>query len=159
MKNAIFILFFKKVSKLNYIILLILQKVYKIVLELFNIIFIVIIDTKYYFRYYQEKTKIILYKSGKNRTILKEYCTITLLNCLAKITKRIIATRIAYLAENSLYSKNILNYKQIENKKQKLAINAITNIIHDIQIINNRDNILSCLLIDVKEAFNSISFT
>ncbi len=159
MKNAIFILFFKKVSKLNYIILLILQKVYKIVLELFNIIFIAIIDTKYYFRYYQEKTKIILYKSGKNRTILKEYCTITLLNCLAKITKRIIATRIAYLAENSLYSKNILNYKQIENKKQKLAINAITNIIHDIQIINNRDNILSCLLIDVKEAFNSISFT
>ncbi len=159
MKNAIFILFFKKISKLNYIIFLILQKVYKIVLGLFNIIFIAIIDTKYYFRYYQEKTKIILYKSGKNRTILKEYCTITLVNCLAKITKRIIATRIAYLAENSLYSKNILNYKQIENKKQKLAINAITNLIHDIQIINNRDNILSCLLIDVKEAFNSISFT
>ena len=58
-----------------------------------------------------------LHKSNKDRIISKKYRIITLLNCLVKIAKKIIATKIAYLIENLLYSKNILNYKQIENRK------------------------------------------
>jgi len=96
-----------------------------------------------------------LHKSSKDRTIFKEYCFIILLNCLAKVAK-VIATRIVYLAKNSLYSKNILDYKQIEDKIQKSTINIVLNLIHNAQIVKNRDNMLFCLLIDVEEAFDYV---
>ncbi len=38
-----------------------------------------------------------------------------------KVAKKIIVTKIAYLVENFLYNKNILDYEQIRNRKQRLA--------------------------------------
>jgi len=84
---------------------------------LFDIEFITIIDIKYYFKCWREETKIILYKSSKDKIIFKEYQITTLLNCLIKIVEKIIITRIVYLVENSLYGKDILNYEQIEDRK------------------------------------------
>jgi len=49
-KYTIFTLSFKKASRLDCIIFLILQKVYKIVLKLFDIVFITIIDARYYLK-------------------------------------------------------------------------------------------------------------
>jgi len=56
-----------------------------------------------------------LHKRDKDRTTSKEYRIITLLNCLAKMAEKIIATRIAYFAENLLYGKEILDHEQIED--------------------------------------------
>jgi len=98
-----------------------------------------------------------LHKSSKDRTISKEYRIITPLNCFVKVAKKMIVTRIIYLAKNSLYNKDILNYKQIRGKKQKLIIDVALNLVYNAQIIKNRDNTLSCLLINVEEAFNYIS--
>jgi len=97
-----------------------------------------------------------LHKSSKDRTISKEYRIIILLNCLVKIAKKIVITRIDYLTKNSLYNKDILNYKQIRGKKQRLVIDIALNLVYNAQIIKNRGNTLSCLLINVKEAFNYI---
>lgn len=55
------------------------------------------------------------------------------------------------------YSKDIINYKQIRSKKQKLTIDVVLNLIYSVQIVKNRDSMLSCLLIDIKEAYNYIS--
>jgi len=51
-----------------------------------------------------------------------------------------------------------LNYKQIEDKKQKLSKKIILNLIYNARIVRNRNNTLSYLLINVKEPFNYISF-
>jgi len=76
-----------------------------------------IIDARYYSKCWREGTGVILHKPGEDRTISKGYRIITLLNCLVKIAKKIIATRIAYLAENLLYGKNILDHEQIGGRK------------------------------------------
>ncbi len=111
-------LFSKEVLELDNITFLILQKAYKIASKLFNAIFATTIDTRYYSKYWQEEIRIILHKSSKDRTISKEYRIITPLNCFVKVAKKIIVTRIIYLAKNSLYNKDILNYKQIRGKKR-----------------------------------------
>jgi len=97
---------------------------------------------------------------SKDRTTLyiKKNRIITLLNYLAKITKTIIAKRIAYIAKSLIYNKDILNYKQIEDKKQKLSKKFIFNLTYNARIVRNRNDTLSCLLINVKEPFNCISF-
>ena len=75
------------------------------------------------------------------------------------MAEKIIATRIAYFAENLLYGKEILDHEQIEDWKQKSTIDAALNLVHNAQMSKNRDNTLLCLLIDVKEAFDHVSLT
>lgn len=135
-----------------------MQKVYKTALKLLNTIFITIIDARYYFKCQQEEIDVILYKSSKDKTISKEHRIITHLNCLVKITKKITVTRIAYLVENSLYNIDILNNKQIRDKKQKSTIDVALNLVYNAQIVENRDNTLFCSSINVKEAFDYVSF-
>jgi hypothetical protein len=62
------------------------------------------------------------------------------------------------LIENPLYSKDILNYKQIKNRKQKSTIDVALNLVYNAQTVKNIDNTLSCLLINVKEIFDYVSF-
>ncbi len=58
------------------------------------------------------------------------------------------------MIKNSLYNKDIFNFQQIKDKKQKFAINAILNLVYNAQIIKNKNNILFCLFINIKEVFN-----
>lgn len=71
--------------------------------------------------------------------------------------KKKIAIKTVYLIGNLLYSKDILNYRQMKDEKQKLIINTTLNLVYNTQIIKNRDNTLLCLLIDIKETFDYIS--
>jgi hypothetical protein len=95
---------------------------------------------------------IILYANQKkqelfciNLTKIEQYLKNIILiyfDCFVKVAKKIIVTKIAYLVENFLYNKNILDYEQIRNRKQRLAINTIPNLIYNTQIVKNRDNIV-----------------
>ena len=76
-----------------------------------------------------------------------------LLNCLRKISKKIIATRLSHLAEHS----NLLHNEQMRGRKNKSAIDASLCLVHDIQTAKNSRNVFSCLFLDVKDAFNHVS--
>ncbi len=45
----------------------------------------------------------------------------------------------------------------MKDRKQKSAINAVLNLVHDAQMMKSRENMLICLLLDVKEAFDHVA--
>ena len=96
----------------------------------------------------------VLKKPNKpDYSLPKSYRIITLLNCLSKIAEKIVANRLAYLGENS----SLLDTEQMVERKNHSAIDAVMNVVHDIEIANRNKNVLSCLLLDVKGAFDFVS--
>ena len=83
----------------------------------------------------------------------KSYRIITLLKCLGKIDEKIVANRLAYFGENS----NLLDIEQMGGRKNQSAIDAVMNVVYVIEIVNKNKNVLSCLLLDVKGAFDFVS--
>jgi len=103
----------------------------------------------------REGTKIILKKSDKlNYSISKIYRIITLLNCLDKVAEKIIAVQLSYTAE---INDKLLNFDQMKGRKQRSAIDAVLNLVHNVQMAKSRENTLICLLLDVKEAFDHVT--
>ncbi len=103
----------------------------------------------------REDTKIILKKSDKlNYSISKIYRIITLLNCLDKVAEKIIAVQLSYTAE---INDKLLNFDQMKDRKQRSAIDAVLNLVHNVQMAKSRENTLICLLLDVKEAFDHVT--
>ena len=76
-----------------------------------------------------------------------------LLNCLNKISEKIIATRLSHFAEHS----NLLHNEQMGGRKNRSAIDVSLCLLHDIQTAKNSKNVFSCLFLDVKNAFHSVS--
>ena len=76
-----------------------------------------------------------------------------LLNCLNKISEKIIATRLSHFAEHS----NLLHNEQMGGRKNRSAIDASLCLLHDIQNAKNSKNVFSCLFLDVKDVFNHVS--
>ena len=88
-----------------------------------------------------------------NYFVSKSYRIITLLNCLKKISKKIIVKRLSYLKQIS----NMLDFDQINERKNQSAIDAILNLTHDIQLTLKQKLITSCLFLNVKKAFDHVS--
>jgi len=69
---------------------------------------------------------VIIKKFNKdNYSDPKSYRVISLLNCLDKISERIIAERLSYFAETT----DLLYFDQIDNRKQKSAIDAAISLL------------------------------
>jgi len=62
--------------------------------------------------------------------------------------------QLSYTAE---INDKLLNFDQMKGRKQRSAINAVLNLVHDVQMTKSRENTLICLLLDVKEAFDHIT--
>jgi hypothetical protein len=99
-------------------------------------------------RNYFEKT------DKSNYSISKTYRIITLLNCLGKIAEKIIVIRLSYTAE---LNDKLLNFDQMRDRKQRSAIDAMLNLVHDVQMTKNRKHTLICLLLNVKEVFDHVA--
>ncbi len=113
-----------------------------------------LIENDYHSKIWREGTRIILKKSNKlNYSILKTYRIITLLNCLDKVAEKIIAVQLSYTAE---INDKLLNFDQMRGRKQRSAINAVLNLVHDAQMTKNWENTLIYLLLDVKEVFDHV---
>ena len=76
-----------------------------------------------------------------------------LLNCLQKISKKIIVTRLSHFAEHS----NLLHNEQIRDRKNRFAIDVSLCLLYNIQNAKNSKNVFSCLFLDVKDVFNHVS--
>ncbi len=93
----------------------IIQRVYKTISKIFNLVYSDLIENDYHSKIWREDTKIILKKSDKsNYSISKTYRIIMLLNCLDKVAEKIIAVQLSYTAE---INDKLLNFDQIKGRK------------------------------------------
>jgi hypothetical protein len=104
-KYVIFKLSVKKISGPDRLFFRVLRKAYATVLKLFDYLYSVFIINNYYPKCFKEATGVILKKSQiakspyKNYALFKTYRVISLLNCLVKVMEKIIARRLAVIAE------------------------------------------------------------
>ncbi len=132
----------------------IVQRAYKSILKIFNLMYLNLIESDYHSKIWREGTEIILKKSNKsNCSISKTYRIITLLNCLDKIAKKLITMRLSYTAKTN---DKLLDFDQMRGRKQRSAIDAVLNLVHDAQMAKSRENTLTCLLLDVKDIFDHV---
>ncbi len=143
---------FRKALESDDISFAIIQRAYKTILKIFNLVYS---DLNYHLKIWREGTRIILKKSNKlNYSISKTYRIITLLNCLGKVAEKIIAVQLSYTAE---INDKLLNFDQMKDRKQRSAINAVLNLVHNAQMTKSWENTLICLLLDVKEVFDHVA--
>ena len=83
----------------------------------------------------------------------KSYRIISLLNCLGKISEKIIARRLTFLANTT----NIIHFDQMGSRKQISAIDAVMTLVHDIQLAKHEKKDTSVLFMDVKGAYDHVS--
>jgi Reverse transcriptase (RNA-dependent DNA polymerase) len=139
----------------------VLREAYATVLKLFNYLYPIFMANNYHPKCFKEATEIILKKpqsvksSYKNYTLPKAYKIISLLNCLIKVMKKIIARRLAVITK----FKTLLYKYQIGGRRQKSAINAVIVLIQKVQAnwrTRKRDFITSVLALDIKNAYLTI---
>ncbi len=119
----------RKAFKSDDMSFIIIQRAYKSILKIFNLVYSDLIENDYHLKIWREDTRIILKKSNKsNYSILKTYRIITLLNCLNKVAEKIIAVWLFYTAE---INDKLLNFDQMKDRKQRSVINAVLNLVHN----------------------------
>ncbi len=154
-KHAINFSALRKALESDDISFVIVQRAYKSVSKIFNLMYLNLIENDYHSKIWREGTEIILKKPNKpNYSISKTYRIITLLNCLDKIAKKLIAMQLSYTAKTN---DKLLNFDQMRGRKQRLTINAVLNLVHDAQMAKSRENTLTCLLLDVKDVFDHVT--
>ncbi|KAH7559026.1 hypothetical protein BM1_03963 [Bipolaris maydis] len=103
---------------------------------------------------WRRATGAILKKPSKpDYSTPKAYRVITLLSCLGKVTERIIAKRLGYLAETT----NLLHDSQIGGRLKKSAIDAALLLVDQIQHQKQQGYTTSTVFLDVKGAFDHVS--
>ena len=138
-------------DKISYAII---QQAFKAIPHLFYKLYPKLIERGYHPNCWKEAIGIILKKPNKaDYSKPKAYRIISLLNCLGKLSEKLIANRLGFLAETT----DLLNSTQIGGRLQKSAIDAAMALTHDIQIGKNKKQITSCLFMDIKGAFDHVS--
>jgi hypothetical protein len=74
------------------------------------------------------------------------------LNCLGKVSERIIADRLSYITETT----DLLYHDQIGGRKHKSAIDAAILLLSNIETNKHERKLTSVLYLDIKGAFNHI---
>src|SRR5436190_10883865 len=127
-KIAIFTSSIKKAAGPDFILFLIIQKIYQVLEDRFYKLYKALIESGYHSKCWKKAIGVILKKPNRKATIPKSYRIILLLNCLGKVAEKIIATRLFFLTEST----NLLDSDQINGRRQKSAINAVLSLVHDI---------------------------
>jgi len=152
-KQAIFSSSIRKAAEPDKISFLILQKAFETIENRFVILYSNLISYSYHPICWREAIGAILKKSNRKASLFKSYRVISLLNSMAKTAEKIIASRLAYLANTT----NIVNFDQMNSRKQISAIDAVMSLIHDIQLAKNENKITSVLFMDVKGVYDHVS--
>jgi hypothetical protein len=83
-------------------------------------------------------------------TALKAYRVIALLNCLGKVSERILAQRLGYLAETT----SLLYPGQIRGRLKKSAIDTILLLTNEVEVNRHLKHKTTTLFLDVKSTFD-----
>src|SRR5436190_18253286 len=152
-KEVIFSSSTRKAAESDKISFLILQKVFESIENRFVILYSSLISFDYHSICWREAIGAILKKSNRKASLFKSYRVISLLNSMTKTAEKIIASRLAYLANTT----DIVNFDQMSSRKQISAIDAVMSLVHDIQLAKNENKITSVLFMNVKEAYDHVS--
>lgn len=152
-KEAIFTSSAAKAPGPQGISFLIIQKVYNSLEKEFNRLYKILIEYGYHPLSWREAIGVVLSKPNKKASLPKSYRIISLLDCMGKISEKIIATRLSYLA----FTTDLLYHDQIGGRKQRSAIDAVMSLVHDIQAAKSNKLITSALFLDIKGAFDHVS--
>ncbi|KAF7566278.1 hypothetical protein PtrM4_145980 [Pyrenophora tritici-repentis] len=121
--------------------------------EILFIAYSILFNYGYHPRCWKAATGAILKKPSKlDYSLPKAYRVITLLNSLGKVLERIIAKRLASLAETT----NLLHSSQIRGRNKKSAIDAALLLVDQIQHKKQQGQITSTVFVDVKGAFDHV---
>ena len=133
---------------------LLLQKAHLAAPQLFIILYPALIQHGYHLLCWRQATGAIFKKQNKpDYTEPKAYRIIALLNCLGKISEKIIATRLSDLAVTT----DQLHNKQMGGRRYRAAIEAVLCLLHEITKANNNKHIQSIVFFDVKGASDHVS--
>lgn len=89
----------------------------------------------------------------RDRTLVKSYRVISLLNCLGKVVKKLVAEKLSQFCE----AKEKLHREQMGERKNRSVIDAAALIIHMVYEIWESKQVAGTLLMDVKGAFDHVS--
>ena len=154
LENAIFSSSTKSAAGPDKIGFLILQKAYLSISQLFYQLYNKLIKLGFHSDIWKDSIDVIIKKfNKKNYSDSKSYRVISLLNCLDKISERIIAERLSYFAETT----DLLHFDQIDNRKQKSAIDAAISLLSDIEINKHDKKLTSVLFLDIKSAYDHLN--
>ena len=132
----------------------IITHAYNTIPDVFYSIYSVLLNTGYHPRPWKQATGIILKKQGKpDYSAPKAYRVISLLNCLGKVSERILAQRLSYLAETTC----LLHPIQIGGRLKKSAIDTallLTNEVEQNKLLGLKT---TTLFLDVKGAFDHVA--
>jgi hypothetical protein len=127
---------------------------YQAVPEVFYSIYSMLIDTGYHPHCWRQATGFILKKPNKpDYSAPKAYRVISLLNCLGKVSERILARRLGYLAETT----HLLHPTQIGGRLRKSAIDAALLLANEVEQNHQIGLKTSTLFLDVKGAFDHVA--
>src|SRR6201747_1731059 len=119
----------------------------------FNI-YSILIDQGYHPKVWKQATGFILKKPKKpDYSLPKAYRVIALLNCLGKVSERILARRLSYLAETT----NLLHISQIGSRLHKSAIDTALLLKNEVEVNKTNKLKTTTLFLDVKGAFDHVS--
>ena len=132
----------------------IITHAYHVIPDVFFRLYSSLLDIGYHPKCWKQATGAILKKPAKpDYSAPKAYRVISLLNCLGKVSERILAQRLGYLAETT----TLLHPSQIGGRLHKSAIDAALLLTTEIQSNKNRNLKTSTLLLDVKGAFDHVA--
>ena len=130
-----------------------LKIAYTAIPEYFHSLFEVLIRAGYHPKIWREETIVIIKKAGKSDySAPKAYRPILLLNCIGKISEKIMATRLAHMAEKY----NLQDHLQIGGRPRRSAVDAAMYLATLIDEGNKKGITLSTLCIDVEGAFDNV---
>lgn len=112
------------------------------------------IRLQYHPRSWRHAKGILMEKPNKrDRTLVKSYRVISLLNCLGKVVEKSVAEKLSQFCE----VKGKLHKGQMGGRKHRSAIDAAALIIHRVYEAWESKQVAGALLMDVKGAFNHVS--
>ena len=122
--------------------------------DVFYKLYASLIDLGHHPKCWKQATGAILKKPGKTDYLApKLYQVIALLNCLGKVSERILAQRLAHLAETI----NLLYPTQIGGRLKKSAIDAALLLTSEVESNQRLKRKTTTLLLDVKGAFDHVA--
>ena len=131
-----------------------LWQAYLAATEQFNSLFAVLRTTGYHPTCWRQATTVIIPKPRKpDYSIPMAYRPVALLNCLGKTLEKLMANRIAYMAEKY----NLLHKDQIGGQRQCSAIDAAMALTHEIEQGKHTKKITTALFMAVSGVFDNVS--
>jgi hypothetical protein len=131
----------------------IIQRAYKAIPDFFYKLYSSLINTRYHLTCWRQATGAILKKPGKpDYSSPKAYRVIVLLNCLGKISERILAQRLGYLAETT----NLLHSSQLGGRLKKSAIDAALLLTTEVEANKKLNRKTTALFLDIKGAYDHV---